>query len=103
MCGFLDDNQSIEDKAREELREELGITDNDIVSLKRGQVVIDEAPDYKKTWLIVPVLAEVNTDKFTLDWEAQQGEWFTPEGLRKLDFVPNSMTIAKQFFSEVQI
>jgi len=101
VCGFLDDDQSIEEKAYEELREELGLRPEDVESLTRGQVRIDEAPEYGKTWLIVPLLAKVKTDTFTLDWEASRGRWFSPEELKTLDLVPNSLPTAAQFFPEL--
>jgi 8-oxo-dGTP pyrophosphatase MutT (NUDIX family) len=102
VCGFLDDSQSIEEKAYEELREELGINPASVESLTRGEPWIDEAPAYGKTWLIVPVLAKVKTAKFTLDWEAQNSGWFTPEGLEKLNLVPGSLRTAAQFFPELR-
>lgn len=102
VCGFLDDDKSIEEKAYEELSEELGLDTEDIESLTRGEPWIDEAPEYRKTWLLVPVLAKVRTDHFTLDWEASQGAWFTPHELKKLDLVPESLRTAEQFFPELQ-
>ncbi len=76
--GFLDDDYAIEDKAMEELHEELGMHPSDVMRLKRGSVIIQEDPLLNKTWLVVPVLAEVGTDKFTLDWEASEARWFMP-------------------------
>jgi len=103
VCGFLDDNQSIEEKAYEELSEELGLKQDDIESLTRGEPWIDEAPEYKKTWLIVPVLAKVKTDKFTLDWEATEGKWFEPKELRELGMVPGSLKTAEPFFPDISV
>lgn len=102
ICGFLDDSKSIEDKAREELNEELGLRDEDIESLTRGNPWIDEAPDYKKTWFIVPVLAKVKTDTFTLDWEASEGVWFQPSELKKLKMPPDALRTAAEFFPELK-
>ncbi len=103
ICGFLDDNKSIEEKAYEELEEELGLGTNDIESLTRGEPWIDEAPEYNKTWLIVPVLAKVKTNKFTLNWEAQRGKWFTPEELKTLDLVPGSLRTIEGFMKNAVI
>lgn len=103
VCGFLDDNQSIEDKAREELHEELGLEDKDIAALERGKPWVDEAPQYQKTWLIIPVLARVTVDTFRLDWEASEGAWFTPAAVRTLDMVPGSLQTAAAFFPELDV
>jgi 8-oxo-dGTP diphosphatase len=99
--GFLDDNQSIEDKAREELHEEVGIEPADIVSLKRGHVLLQEDPKLGKTWIIVPVLAQVKTEKFTLDWEASEARWFVPREIMKLNLLPSTLDVIGQFFPEV--
>lgn len=99
--GFLDDQQSIEEKARQELLEEAGIAAADVVSLKRGQMVVIEAPDYHKTWLLMPVLAEVKTDTFTLDWEATHAKWFDPKEVKDLSLIPGSLEIIGQFVPEV--
>lgn len=102
VCGFLDDNKSIEEKVHEELQEELGLEPANIESLTRGEPWIDEAPEYNKTWLIVPVLANVKTDQFKLNWEAQDSNWFTPRELTKLDLVPGSLKMAARFFPELR-
>ncbi|HSX30519.1 MAG TPA: NUDIX domain-containing protein [Candidatus Saccharimonadales bacterium] len=101
VSGFLDDDQSIEDKASQQLGEELGMAPEYIVNVKRGQIIIEEAPEYQKTWFIVPVLAEISTDKFTLDWEASSGQWFSLDELKTLDMVPGSLPLAAQFFPEL--
>lgn len=102
VCGFLDDDKSIEEKVYEELHEELNINKEDVESLTRGEPWIDEAPQYQKTWLIVPVLAKVKTGHFTLNWEAQKGEWFALAELKKLDLIPGSLESAAQFFSTLK-
>ncbi|MFZ1627048.1 MAG: NUDIX domain-containing protein [Candidatus Moraniibacteriota bacterium] len=38
ISGFLDDQKSLEEKVREELREELGLTRNHILSIQPGQI-----------------------------------------------------------------
>lgn len=102
ICGFLDDSKSIEEKAHEEISEELGLQPNDIDSLTRGAPWIDEAPEYEKTWLVIPVLAKVKTDTFTLDWEASEGRWFNPRELHTLQMPPGSLQTVAQFFPELK-
>jgi ADP-ribose pyrophosphatase YjhB (NUDIX family) len=99
--GFLDDNEAIETKAYEELREELGMSASAVVSLKRGTIMLEEDPELGKTWLVVPVLAEVNTDKFTLDWEASEARWLEPAEIPNLDLLPGTLDVIGQFFPEV--
>ena len=98
ISGFLDDRQSIEQKVRGELREELGIKAGDIAGIRRGNMIVQEAPDYNKTWLVMPILATVDTDKFKLDWEAKTAKWFTPNQARKLKLLPGFDAVLAQFF-----
>lgn len=88
VSGFLDDARSIEEKVTQELGEELGIAPEDIESIERGQVLLQEAPEYHKTWLVVPVLARIKTTDFKLDWEAQRAKWYTPDEISKLSLLP---------------
>lgn len=97
ISGFLDDNRSIEQKVTEELQEELGITASAIKSLERGQVLLQEAPDYGKTWLVVPVLAHVTAAEFRLDWEVQRAAWFELSDVYKLDLLPGFRQVIDQF------
>ena len=97
VSGFLDDSKTIEQKVEEELREELSISKTDIVDLKRGRPLIQEAPDYNKTWLVVPVRVEVSTNKFKLDWEAEDAKWFTPAEASRLDLMPGFREVLAQF------
>lgn len=101
ISGFLDDQQSIEEKAHEELREELGLDATNIKKIVRGQVLLQEAPDYHKTWLVVPVCVQISTDDFKLDWEAQNAKWFTPPEAKKLNLLPGFIEVLAEFFPEV--
>jgi len=96
ISGFLDDKQSIEEKVGEELRDELGIEQANILKLDRGHPFIQEAPEYDKTWLVVPVLVEINTDRVGIDWEESQAKWFEPSELKKLNLLPGFETVIAQ-------
>ncbi|HEV2402604.1 MAG TPA: NUDIX domain-containing protein [Candidatus Saccharimonadales bacterium] len=100
IAGFLDDNQSIEQKAYEELHEELGLTKHEVISLQRGSPLLREDETLDKTWLIVPVLARVTTGHFQLDWEASQAQWFDPDDIAKLKpmLLPELDKVIGQFF-----
>lgn len=88
--GFLDDQKSLEKKVIEEIREEAGIAKNEISSIKLGTVYDREAPKYKKTWIVHPVLVNVKTDRVKLDWEADEYRWIKPSELKKLRRVPGA-------------
>ena len=97
ISGFLDDVSSIKDKVYEELHEELGFAKNDVAELTIARPLLQEAPDYNKTWLVVPVLARVTTDKTKLDWEAAEAKWFAPDEIKTLNLLPGFTEVLAQF------
>lgn len=97
VSGFLDDNRSVEEKVAQELQEELGIAPQDIESLARGQVLLQEAPEYHKTWFVVPVLVRVKNVDFKLDWEAATAKWYLPAEVKALDLLPGFDAVVNQF------
>jgi NADH pyrophosphatase NudC (nudix superfamily) len=101
ISGFLDDARSIEEKVAEELHEELGIEKDMIVSLTRGQPLLQEAPENNKTWLVIPVLAKVTAKEFKLNWEAQAGQWFTPGEIKNLNLLPGFIDVINQFIKVI--
>ena len=88
ISGFLDDHKSFAQKVYEELREELGLSKKHILSIQLGRILHQDAPKYKKTWIVHPVLVTVDTDKIKLDWEAEGYTWITPSEAKKLDLLP---------------
>jgi len=99
VSGFLDDAHSIEEKTTQELFEEIGVAAKQIRSIERGSVILQEAPKYNKTWLVVPVLARIDTMEFKLDWEAITARWFAPSEVHKLQLWPGFEQVLGQFLS----
>lgn len=89
ISGFLDDDKDIKEKIKDELREELGIGEDDIVSIHLGEIFDQDASEYKKTWIVHPVLVVIKTDKITLDWEAERYEWVKLEEIKNYKTVPS--------------
>ncbi|MBI3624191.1 hypothetical protein HY218_01010, partial [Candidatus Saccharibacteria bacterium] len=98
ISGFLDDQSSVEEKVASELGEELSVHPQDIISLKRGNILIQESHEYQKTWIIFPVLAEIKTTQYTLDWEAQRAQWLKLTEAFKLNLLPGFDEVLRQFF-----
>lgn len=88
ISGFLDDNREFTDKVVSEVEEETGIGREHMVSIKRGEIIHQEAPKYGKTWIVHPVLVEVDTDKVKPDWEAKNYRWIKPVEAKELDLLP---------------
>ena len=98
ISGFLDDNKSLEEKVFEELREEVGLSKKDILSIKHGQVFDQDAHDYNKTWIVHPVLVNIKTDEVVLDWESQNHQWIKPKDAKKLKLLPGFKEVLKVLF-----
>jgi isopentenyldiphosphate isomerase len=99
VSGFLDEiGKTLEDKVREELREELGIDEDDIVSITEGEVVEQEDATYGKTWIVHPVLVDVNSDVVELDWEAEEHAWVHPHQVWDFDLLPGFDDVITTFF-----
>ena len=100
ISGFLDDDQTIEEKVMEELTEELGIEEDDIVSMEKGGIIEYEDSAYKKTWLIHPVLVDLDTDDVKIDWEAREFKWVTKEELNNFELLPGFDKVAESLFQK---
>jgi isopentenyldiphosphate isomerase len=96
VSGFLDDKKNIEQKIQEELHEELGLAKKNIVSFRMGEIFHQEEPRYKKTWIVHPILVEVNTDAVRLDWEAQKYEWIRLTDVKKFLLMPGFDEVLKK-------
>jgi len=98
ISGFLDDKNTIEQKAREEINEELGLNENHVIRIKQGKVFERDEPKYNKIWIIHPVLVEINTDKIKLNWEAHDYRWLKINETKNLPLVPGFDKVLETFF-----
>jgi 8-oxo-dGTP pyrophosphatase MutT (NUDIX family) len=97
ISGYLDDHRSVEDKARQEMLEEVGITADRILGMHRGTVLLQEAPDHGKTWLVVPILVRVRDRRYRLDWESQAAGWFSMTEALSLPLLPGFDAVLVQY------
>jgi isopentenyldiphosphate isomerase len=101
ISGFLDDNQNLKEKVYEELREEVGLLRKNIISIFAGPVFDQEALEYKKTWIVHPVLVKVNTDKIKIDnIEARNYKWIRPEEIKGLKLLPGFDLVFNSLFKK---
>lgn len=98
LSGFLDDHKSVEEKVYEEVEEEVGLCAKDIVSITRGQVIVQEAPDYDKTWIVFPVRAVTSQQTIKLAWEAASYQWVSVEEAMQLSLVPGFSEVLEILF-----
>jgi len=96
VSGFLDDNRSLEQKVKEEVNEELGINEESIIDITLGEIFHKDELEYKKTWIVHPILVEVNTDKIKLDWEAQDYKWINYGEAKNYKLMPGFETVLEK-------
>ena len=86
LGGFIDEPKSIRQKALEELHEELGLSENDIKSIKTAPSYTYQDSSAKKSWILYPVLVELNNQpEIKLDWEHTDYRWVKKEELGSFD------------------
>ena len=88
ISGFLDDKRNLEQKVKDELKEELGIASKSVRKIRLGEIFHQKEAKYKKTWIVHPVLVEVSTEKVKLDWEAKNYKWIKLGEAKRLKLLP---------------
>ena len=90
VTGYLDEPKQPIEKIMEEIREELGIMEKNILSYSLGEPFKFTDPKARKTWIVHPAKVELkNEPDIKLDWEHTEYKWIRPEELEKFDTVPN--------------
>ena len=90
VAGYLDEVKPIRKKVLEEIKEELGVTEDDILSIRIGETFEFTDNIIKKTWIVHPILAKLkNKPDIKLDWEHTEHKWIKLEELGSFDTVPH--------------
>ncbi len=88
--GYLDEPKPVREKALVEVREELGIEEGDITSVRLGKSYVTLDKQIGRMWIVYPVLVELNSEpEIRLDWEHTEYRWIKPEELGDFDTVPD--------------
>lgn len=92
ISGYLeDDDLTPEIRAKTEIFEEIGLKEQNIKLIKKGNPleVVDE--DKNIIWIVYPFLWEVSTNKgLNLNWENKELRWIT-----SIDEIDNYKTVPK--------
>ncbi|EKE16422.1 MAG: NUDIX hydrolase [uncultured bacterium] len=90
IAGYLDEIKSVQDKALEEISEELGIVKDLVKNIKVAKYYEFNDEAIGKTWIINPVLVELKKKpKIKLDWEHTEYRWLKKENIKDFDIVSN--------------
>jgi 8-oxo-dGTP pyrophosphatase MutT (NUDIX family) len=89
VVGYIDESKPLRQKALEELGEEIGVSEKEILQFKMGSSYEFFDQDSKRSWLVHLMLAELkNTPDIKLDWEHTDFKWITLGDLKDYDMVP---------------
>jgi 8-oxo-dGTP pyrophosphatase MutT (NUDIX family) len=100
VSGVIDEDRTADEQALLEIVEETGLSEQDIVLIKKGKPFVfdDEMLHLRK--VIYPYLFHVkDRSKIRIDWEHEELRWIRPEELGKLDTMPKLKETAAEVIS----
>jgi len=97
VSGIIENNEEPLKRAKIEIFEELGITEDKIKFLKSASKMKVDSPQYENhEWEIFPFLFEVKNPIIKLNWENSEYKWITFDDIKNYETVPS---IEKVLFS----
>lgn len=94
--AYLDELKPLEQKAKEEIWEELRIPESLINQIKTGKSFQFTDSDVGVTWIIYPVLAILREKpRVRLNWEHTEYVWVTLDEISRFDTVPGLSYVLK--------
>ena len=89
ISGIIEGDEEPLHRAKIEIFEELGITDDKIRLVKAAKEVKVTSSEYKGQWEIFPFLFSAKNPTITLNWENSQYRWATQEEIKMYKTVPS--------------
>ncbi len=89
ISGIIEGEEEPTYRAKREILEEAGITEDKITLLKSGNQMHVESQYENHEWLIHPFLFSVSDPKITLNWENREYAWINISDLSKYQTVPS--------------
>ena len=97
VSGIIEREEEPIVRAKIEIFEELGLTENKIKILKSATKMKVHSPQYENhEWEIFPFLFEVENPEIKLNWENSEYKWVTIDEIKNYETVPS---IEKVLFS----
>ena len=89
VSGYIEEGNTPYAQVLEEIREETGLSEEDVQLMKEGQPleVIDE--EIGRKWIVHPFRFQVTApDKIRIDWEHTEMKWVDPTDIARYETVP---------------
>ncbi len=101
VAGFVEEGEEPFETALKEIKEEVGLEKEDMLSVKKEDAIkfTDLYGDKLYDWVVYPFLFHIKErDKIQLDWEHTEFRWIKPSELKKYDTVPRFKEIVSKIF-----
>ncbi|QDI88416.1 NUDIX domain-containing protein [Candidatus Nitrosopumilus sp. SW] len=90
ISGIIEKNEEPLNRAKIEIFEEVGITENQITLVKSAEEMRINSPQYQNhEWEIFPFLFEAKNPTIKLNWENSDFKWIKVEELKDYETVPS--------------
>ena len=90
ISGIIEKNEEPEKRAKIEIFEEVGITEDKITLVRSAEEMRVNSPQYENhEWEIFPFLFEAKNPTIKLNWENSEFKWINIDELEKYETVPN--------------
>jgi len=101
VAGFVEEGEEPYETALKEIKEEVGLEKEDMLSVKKADAVkfTDLYGDKLYDWIVYPFLFHIKErDKIQIDWEHTEFRWINPLELKVYDTVPRFKEIVSKIF-----
>ena len=89
ISGYLERDTTPLQQAREELREEVGLAEDDAILIRTGEPLTFTDETIGITWTVHPFLFQLREGgEIHIDWEASGSRWMTPMEIDTIATVP---------------
>ncbi len=90
VSGIIENNEEPLKRAKTEIWEEVGITEDKITLVKSAEEMKIDSPQYENhEWEIFPFLFEAKNPTIKLNWENSDFKWINVEELENYETVPS--------------
>ena len=90
ISGIIENDEEPLSRAKIEIFEELGLTEDKIKFLKAASKMKVHSPQYENhEWEIFPFLFECNNPTIKLNWENSEYRWVTVNEIKNYETVPS--------------
>ena len=90
VSGYIEEGNTPYQQALEEIKEEVGLSEEDVELVKEGEPLEIFDEELGRKWVVHPFRFRVKTaEKISIDWEHTELRWIDPNDIGQYETVPN--------------